>query len=216
MGKIECELISAVRTLANLKSSDNSYSPTQQTFDIANYTASIVLYEQSDRTTAALAGGLFKNSPVQTDYREFAGGAGGIPGISIQNSSSQQIQGKRLLAFKQILSKEGGKPPSYSFPRSAFYDACDRNGPGSNPSNDGMALGADLGIAGRLKSALDDARDNPAIVEEEVLTFNFVAEIDAGGTVSIVKLLSQGSIGAGIKRSLTENVKITIVRDSKS
>ncbi|MBY3389178.1 hypothetical protein [Rhizobium laguerreae] len=215
MSKIQCELVYAVRAIANLKSSDEKYKNANDTFDIPEYTASITLTERADRFLAAQAGGSARNRLVDNDHNAVAGGSGSLPGFGARNTSYREIQSKRVIEFSAFLHKVPGPIQSFSFPKSDFYEGCN-NGPGANPSKSKLAIGENLGIAERLKITLDDAAINPATVEQEQMIIDFKVEVDASGTVSLFKPYHDLSIGAGITKSYDESVTILIVRNAKN
>lgn len=213
MSKIQCELVYAVRAIANLKSSDAKYKNANDTFDIPEYTASITLMERADRFLAAQAGGSVRNDLIDNDHDAVAGGSGNLPGFGAQNTAYQEVQSKRVIKFSNFLRKVPGPIQSFSFPESDFYEGCN-NGPGANPSK--LAIGENLGIAERLKITLDDAAMNPATVEQEQIIIDFKVEVDASGTVSIFKPYHELSIGAGVTKSYDESVTILIVRNASN
>ncbi|MBY3154336.1 hypothetical protein HFO56_18525 [Rhizobium laguerreae] len=210
LARIKCELVNAVIAVsAQQASPDLETLRTRKYFNMPNYTATIVLHDQSDVSEAAVIGGSRQYSD-NSFHRKFAGGASEFPGLGLSGHQQQYNEATRTVPFKDIISPPVRSDETYGLVDSDLTSACTAAGFKPTSRVGTVGVGAPLGITERLSKVLEDTKAAPSFVAAQKMHFEFTVVVGAGGTFSFVHPLRQEDFGLGGNNSFHETLDIAI------
>lgn len=214
MARIECELVDAINAAAASQAGD-TFAELHKLFDIPNYTASLVLHDESQNESGALIGGLRKFSD-NPKYRQVTLGSGGFPGLGATATNMQYVEATRSVAFSDIKKEPAPGKNAYTDNKDGLLvKQCKANAASVSQKGVG-ALGIDrpLGIAVQLAAINDELAIAPAVVSTQKLHFEFNVVLSAGGTLSFTEPLKGLDLGAGASQTWKESLDIVITLNS--